>query len=158
VNLIEKKGDHFVFHVDKREKRLLFETLQLYPLIPSAHHRLTRSGESDALKENQKLLEESLNERRQQNRKQLMAMLNEEHRFVETEGGGFHLALTAPQVDWLLQLLNDIRVGSWILLGEPDEKHGRLPQVTDQNVLHLVAMEFCGYFQMVLLDAFERRS
>ena len=61
-------------------------------------------------------------------------------------------------MDWLLQVLNDIRVGGWLLLGEPDEKKGKSIQVNAQNLQHYAAMEFCGLFQMTLLDALERQT
>ena len=94
-------------------------------------------------------------ERRQENKRQLVAMLHEEQRFKETDAG-YRLTLSAPQVEWLLQLLNDIRVGSWLILGEPDEKKGKPVALTSENARHYAAMEFCGLFQMTLLDAVQQ--
>jgi len=68
------------------------------------------------------------------------------------------LKLSAPQMEWLLQVLNDIRVGSWLVLGEPDEKKGKPIEVNDENARYYAAMEFCGLFQMTLLDALQQSS
>jgi hypothetical protein len=65
---------------------------------------------------------------------------------------GLELTLTAADLEWLLQVLNDIRVGSWIALGEPDETHP--PEVAGANARPVVALELCGYFQSTLLTAF----
>ena len=35
---------------------------------------------------------------------------------------GCRLSLSQADLEWLLQILNDIRVGSWVILGSPEEK------------------------------------
>ena len=153
MKLIKREGENFVLHIGKRERRLLFEVLKLYPLVPAAHHRVSQTAKQ--MDEHQTLLEEALAERRQENKRQLVAMLHEEQRFKETDAG-YRLTLSAPQVEWLLQVLNDIRVGSWLILGEPDEKKGKPVALTSENARHYAAMEFCGLFQMTLLDAVQQ--
>ena len=139
-----------VFQFGQREKLLLLETIKLYPLVPASHQRLTKDGQGPKASENQHLLEEALAEQRQENQRQVLAMLNEPQRFREVKSG-FELKLTRSQVDWLLQVLNDVRVGSWLALGEPES--GEEPAVTAQNAKYLLALELCGLFQSVLLAA-----
>ena len=153
MKLIKREGEDFVLHIGRRERRLLFEVLKLYPLVPVAHHRVSQTAKQ--MDEHQTLLEEALAERRQENKRQLVAMLREEQRFKETDTG-YRLTLSAPQMEWLLQVLNDIRVGSWLILGEPDEKKGKPVALTSENARHYAAMEFCGLFQMTLLDAVQQ--
>jgi hypothetical protein len=64
--------------------------------------------------------------------------------------GGFQFSLKHPDLEWLLQVLNDIRVGSWLALGEPEQ--GKLPSLNQQNFRYLVAMEICGAFESLLLS------
>ena len=139
----------------KREKRLLLDILKLYPLIPIAHHQVTRSGVGDKMESNQRLLEEALAEHRAGNRKQLDAMLGEEGRFKPVKTG-FHLTLNPHQTEWLLQVLNDVRVGSWLRLGQPDEKKDKDVHLTPDNARYLVFMEASAYFESVLLSALEK--
>jgi hypothetical protein len=157
VKLIQRDGETFLFHIGKREKGLLFEVLKLYPLVPIAHHRVSQTSAAPRAAESQKLLESALAERTEENKRQLLAMLNQEGRLQETDGA-HRLTLGAPQVEWLLQVLNDIRVGSWLILGEPDEKKGKPIALNDENARYYAAMEFCGLFQMTLLDAFQQSS
>ena len=154
MKLIKREGEDFVLHIGRRERRLLLEVLKLYPLVPVGRHRVSQTAKQ--MDEHQTLLEEALAERRQENKRQLVAMLREEQRFKETDTG-YRLTLSAPQMEWLLQVLNDIRVGSWLILGEPDEKKGKPVALTSENARHYAAMEFCGLFQMTLLDAVEQR-
>ena len=156
MKLIQQDGGAFLFHISKREKSLLFEVLKLYPLIPIAHHRVSRATAAPVM-ESQKLLEGALTESTRENKRQLLAMLNREMRLQESDGA-HRLTLSAPQMEWLLQVLNDIRVGSWLVLGEPDEKKGKPLKLTDENARYYAAMEFCGLFQMTLLDAFQQSS
>jgi hypothetical protein len=150
VKLLRSDKRGFVFHIGEREKHLLMETLQLYPLVPASHHRLARNGDSPEDNERQRLLDEALAEHRRENRRQLQAMLNEPRRFVETESG-VHLTLTAAQIEWLLQVLNDIRVGSWLALGEPEQ--GVEPEPTKHNAHGFLALEVSGLFESALLAA-----
>ena len=139
-----------VFQLAKREKLLLLETLKLYPLVPAAHHRLSKSGDAVQADENQRLLEGALAEQRQENRQQVLALLKEPERFRETESG-FELKLTHSEIEWLLQVLNDVRVGSWLALGEPEP--GEEPEITEPNTKYHFALQVSGVFQSGLLAA-----
>jgi hypothetical protein len=150
MKLLRSSQRGYVFHLGKREKHLLLETLQLYPLVPASHHHLAKDADSAEDEERQRLLEEALAEHRRENRRQLQAMLNESHRFQETETG-FQLNLSAPQIEWLLQVLNDIRVGSWLALGEPEQ--GEEPETNKNNAHCFLALEVCGLFESALLAA-----
>jgi len=150
VKLIRSGKKGFTFQLGKREKQLLVATLGLYPLVPASHHHLSQKAKGPKADENQRLLEEALAEQRRENRRQVRAMLDEPRRFRETKSG-LELALTPAQVEWLLQVLNDVRVGSWLALGEPEQ--GEAPEVTEENAKYLLAMELCGLFESVLLGA-----
>lgn len=139
----------FVFQLSGREKQLLFEIIKLYPLVPATHHRLTRAAAAQSA-ENQRLLEESLAQQRAEHRRQLDVLLNEPVR-LQKNGSGFRLQLKTVEIEWLLQVLNDVRVGSWLKLGEPDE--ARPPEVTPENFQYVLAMDVCGAFQSAMLAA-----
>lgn len=152
MKYVTTENDHLVFQIGKREKALLLDLLQMYPLVPPDHHRLTTESDSPGQEANQLLLEEALAEHRRENRKQLEAMLQEPHRF-RVAPTGYRLHLTPSEVEWVLQLLNDIRVGSWLLLGSPDAHQGKRLRLNLQNARYLWAMELAGHFQNVLLSA-----
>jgi hypothetical protein len=152
VRLLNSEGEDLNFQISRREKALLLEVLKLYPLVPSTHHRISDSPLSADAQANQQLLEEAINEQRTENRKQLEALLQQPDRFREASGG-YHFRLTPPELECLLQVLNDIRVGSWLQLGSPDEKQGKRLRLSLQNARYLWAMELAGHFQAALLAA-----
>jgi len=157
VHLFKLKGDNYTFGLGKREKRLFTEILRLYPLIPPAHHRLSRSASSTAMESHQRLLDEALAEQRAESKSLLETMLAEDGRFTPTDSG-FQFSVNRSQIEWLLQVLNDIRVGSWLILGEPDENKGKLLRVTPDNTHYVIAMEGCSHFQCELLRALEEKE
>jgi hypothetical protein len=152
VKLIRTNREKLVFEISLPEKRLLFEVLKLYPLISATHHRLSKTSKTAKHDENQRLLEESLAAQREENRKNVRAMLNEPGRFQAT-ASGFQLALSGPEIEWLLQVLNDVRVGSWIALGAPDPEQGKKVVFSEKILPHFRMMELAGAFEMVFLDA-----
>jgi hypothetical protein len=103
------------------------------------------------------LLEEALTEHRNENKRALDSMLNEPNRFQETSTG-YRLVLTSPQLEWLLQVLNDVRVGSWLQLGSPNEKEGKRLKLGLQNARYLWAMELSGHFEHALMTAREPQT
>jgi hypothetical protein len=155
VKLIKSDEYNFVFHISKREKQLLFEILQVYPLVESNYQRLSKTAEPAQVKVDQQLLEEALSAQHRENKTQLRRFLNDEERFAEDKPG-YRFTLESHQMEWLLQVLNDVRVGNWLLLGSPDPAQKKTLQVNKQSAPHLWAMELSGYFQMVLLEALSR--
>ena len=152
MKLIRTRREKLVFEISLTEKRLLFEVLKLYPLISATHHRLSKTAKTAKHDENQRLLEESLAAQREENLKNVRAMLDEPGRF-QVAASGFQLTLSWPEIEWLLQVLNDVRVGSWIALGSPDPESGKKIVINEKILPHLRTMELAGAFEMVFLDA-----
>jgi len=145
-----------VFEISRREKDLLFEILRLYPLVPPAHQRLSKTAAAGRLNEHQRLLEEALAAQRAENRRYILALLDEPDRF-QTAPNGLLLKISRSEADWLLQVLNDVRVGSWIALGSPDTEAGGKIPANEETAPHLRSMEIAGAFESVLLDALTGR-
>ena len=148
---ITRSANRFVFHLGKRDKHFLLELLKLYPRMPSAHQPLSKSAPSAQKQSNQELLDQALAEQRAENKKQLEGLLADKERFKETESG-CRLSLTPGDVEWLLQVLNDIRVGSWVRLGSPEPKL-ELATLNNLTAPDFWSMEIAGYFQVHLLEA-----
>ncbi len=149
MKLLNKNTDHFQFQLAPREKDLLLQLLQLYPQVPAEYQRLTKKP--DAEDANQHLLDEALQETRSENKKQLQAMLSDPERLGPLEQNWL-LKLTESELDWLLQILNDIRVGSWIQLGSPESP---IEMLTASNAPHFWALEMAGHFQGNFLEVLD---
>jgi hypothetical protein len=151
MKLIRASQDQFRFELSQEEKNLL-NILQLYPLVPAAHHRLSKGRQIPNREENQQLLEESMKAQREENRKKVVELLNEPKRFTEC-AAGYRTKFTRGEIEWLLQVLNDIRVGCWLALGSPDEHPEMKQGMSNQTMSQIATMEIAAFFQMGFLHA-----
>ena len=143
--------DDCLFEFAQREKHMLLQLLKLYPRVPSAHHIVSRSSQLPNQAATQHLLDEALAEQRAENKRRLQTLIEDPNRWTE-KNGQYVLRLSSPEIEWLLQVLNDIRVGSWVLLGSPEQWY---QSITPPTAPHLWAMELAGAFQMAFLHALE---
>ncbi len=150
MKLIRANQKQFTFRISKREKQLLLQILQMYPLVPSSHHQLSKGNPHSSQHEDQLLLEEAMAEQRRENQKQVRAILDDPTRFRETTKT-IQFSLAPAEIELLLQALNDVRIGSWLALGQPEELDR--PEINPDNMRYFVAMEVAGYFQSAFLAA-----
>jgi hypothetical protein len=149
VKFLKLDKGAFSFHISERERRALFKLLELYPLVPASYQKLSRTGGKP---EDQQLLEDALNSQRNEHKAQVLAMLQTRSRF-QPAPGGHQFNLKPTEAEWLLQVLNDIRVGSWLLLGSPDSMVKIFGALNDKSLPHFWSMEASGDFQMTLVHA-----
>jgi len=154
MKLVEANGQTFIFELSERERELLGAILKFYPLLNADYHRLTK-GKANAKKieESQALLVEAMAEQKAAGKRAVAEFLSEAN--WPPAGNAFRLTLSAEKMEWFLQVLNDVRVGSWVKLGKPDPQRGTEPEAKIENLPYLGAMELSGWFQSVLLSALE---
>jgi len=148
---IQRESDHYRVYLAKGEKALLWDLLNLYPCVQGVSTAGRAQGGSP---ENTDLLEEALSEQRAEAKKQLKKFLADEGRFESSEEG-WRFLLSNSEMEWLLQILNDVRVGSWIQLGAPEEKL-QLARLDENTAPHFWAMEMAGHFEMQILLALSK--
>ena len=141
-----------MFQIDTREEALLLAILRLYPVLENSHHRLSKDPKNAGSAE-QRLLEESMAQQRTAHRRKLDELFLAPQRYFKEAPGERRLVLMGDQFEWLLQVLNDIRVGSWVKLGCPDLEKKASVDLTRTNARYLHSMDLCGQFQMALLEA-----
>ena len=141
-----------IFRINAREEALLLAMLRLYPVLENSHHRISQDPKAAASAE-QRLLEESMGQQRAAHRRKVDALFQTPQRFFKEVLGERHLVLTGAQLEWLLQVLNDIRVGSWVKLGCPDLLKDAPPEANRANARALQSMQLSGQFQSALLEA-----
>jgi hypothetical protein len=148
---LEKRGEGFEFLLRRREKDLLLYILGLYPRTPPGHHRLTETVASSDLESTLRLLNESIEVGRNEARQKIEKWLAETDRFAPSEKG-VRLKINADEIEWLMQVLNEVRVGSWIRLGAPQEEIS-FTKINHENAADFGIMNMSGLFVMHLLEA-----
>jgi hypothetical protein len=86
--------------------------------------------------------------------RRLTQLFADDRAFFKEADGDFQFTLTGEQLEWLLRVLNEVRVGSWVRLGRPELAAARKIRLTGAYGRLYTAMELCGYFQANLLEAF----
>ena len=150
MNLLEAKNGLFIFRLERRERDVLTLVLKQFPVGGGPTMPLSKSGDEKRLIEHAKMLEEALAEQRKEHRRQLDAFLGEQGRFAEDGHNHFRVRLTSTQMDWLLRVLNEVRVGLWTKLGQPETGDWLALEGQFDDV---VTMERCALFQTQLLAA-----
>lgn len=148
---VERSGEGYEFFLRKREKDLLLYILKLYPRTPPGHQRLTGTKSAAELEGTRRLLDEALEAGRKETRDKLEEWLAASTRFLAF-GKGYKLQISADEIEWLLQVLNEIRVGSWIRLGSPAQEIN-MAQIKPENAADFGVMSMAGLFEMHLLEA-----
>jgi hypothetical protein len=143
-------GDAFSLGFAPEEKALLLHLLSLYPLVPESYHRLTQDPQLPKREENQELLDDALKAQRAQNQREILALVGKPGRFAEA-AGQCRAAFTRGELEWLLQVVNDVRVGCWIALGSPGYKAKKKGRPSRASLRHTMLMELAGAFEMFFL-------
>jgi hypothetical protein len=156
MKLLRQDGDQFEFRFARREQEVFRNVLEAFPVTPPEHHQLSRGQPRDAADPDQVLLRQSMASLTAEWRQRIATFLASEQRF-RRDGHGYRLALNREEIEWLLCVLNDVRVGSWVRLGcpDPEEAPAATPSApaTPDHLRHLVLMEVAGHFQYSLLAA-----
>ncbi len=151
---IKSRDGAYVFALSAQEKELMLKLLGYFPQVPLAHPRLSQTTESSETAENQQLLEESLKAHHSENREWLDTTFQGAPRFEAVENG-FHLRLERHELERLLQMFNDVRVGSWLSLKSPDLVAKKNLKATRLTAPFIQRMELAGIFEMILLRALQ---
>ncbi len=154
MKLLRAEADRYEFHLGRREHKVFCEVLGAYPVTPLDHHRLSRTGSAGGPDSHQALLTESLQAVKAALRKRLDAFLGNAQRFAVL-ADGYRVSLSREEMEWLLQVLNDVRVGSWLRLGAPDPEAAKLPRLKPETARYLPLMELAGHFEFTFLAALD---
>ncbi|MGC9942743.1 MAG: hypothetical protein ABSE48_12975 [Verrucomicrobiota bacterium] len=148
--------EKYVVEMNDHEKSLFLAILSLFPQVPVGHHQLSQGADLPNAGTNQLLLEESLKTQKNEAQAWIKSTFKDPHRFQPVKTGetgfSFHLAVTRPEIEMLLQIFNDVRLGCWLTLGSPDlaEKKKKFSP-TQQTAPLIQRMELAGLFEVFFI-------
>lgn len=150
MKLLHVTGQEVVFAIRPAELRMLLIVLGSFPVLNRAQ-TLTKSGDEEQLADAQKLLDEAMSGHWNTMHRELQTWLKAPDRFRKLDR---HLEwrIENERREWLLQVLNNVRVGSWLELGSPENLEAAHHEAGEDAVPHLALMEMAGMFQSALLD------
>jgi hypothetical protein len=141
----------FVIQLVKQEHECLLVVLACYPALDVYIQPLSKGGAVD--QESQRLLNEAMAEQRQARLQKLREFFKgKPPRLKRDATGKFRLTLNSEDVEWLLQVLNEIRVGCWIRLGRLEMEDLSKRELSAADLRTRNIMDLCAYFQVELLE------
>jgi hypothetical protein len=154
VKLRRREAERWVFELTLSERVLLAAVLAMFPAMPASRHRISRAAGEPKMAEAQALLAEVMLAQQAKDQHQLEVWLGRQDP-VHPKQERYFLQVRHDEIEWLLQVLNDVRVGCWIKLGAPDPIQFSPEAVGQKHVRDWVAMEFCAHVQTVLLETLD---
>jgi hypothetical protein len=158
VKFIGRNGDQLVFEMTGREKSLFLAMLSLYPQVPESHHRLSRQAGLPDAEANQHLLEEAFKAQKAESQKWIAKTFKDPDRFKPGKTGIFYLTIQRSEMEMLLQIFNDVRIGSWLTLGSPGTAPKKKLVPTPQTAPFIQRMELAGAFEMFFLKTIRDKA
>ncbi len=151
MRLVETRPDGYVFEMGRKEHGILLDVLRRYPVIPE-NYAGSRPQENSYSVLDVNLLREALAEVRKENRTVLENWIRNEEVWSKS-ATGWIFTIGSGELEWLLQMLNDVRVGSWILLGSPELGTKEDLEPKAENLELAWAVDMAGFFQQTLIES-----
>jgi hypothetical protein len=140
-----QKGGGWQYELNAVESDLLKQLLKNFPFTGNVPVKISKADADPKSIEREKLLNESLAEHRKELKRQAKTLITAEKLKAGKE---YHLlTLSAEEREILLQILNDIRVGCWRALGEPETMELHKPRDSNPAQAHQRLMDLAGYFE-----------
>ena len=152
MRVFEKTDSALVLELGLAETDFLKQILADYPLVADESRRFSAFADADEVRENTQLLQNSLREHTQTNRDKLQTWLASPKTWKPFPDR-ILLSLKTEDCSWFLQILNDLRIGSWQKLNRPDPEELESVELNQENAHPLLAMEVSGLLQTLILNA-----
>lgn len=149
MKLVKCKDEVWQYHFAQNEADVLVGLLNKFPFTKIDPVKISKTDKNPKAKEREKLLNESLAEHRKELKSQAMNLIRPE-KFKRQENG-LLMTLSLEEREMLLQILNDIRVGCWRALGEPEDLHLKIAQTSTKEQVYRNLMDLAGYFECSLI-------
>lgn len=151
MKLVRQNKHGEKYQLNQQEADCLRSLLQQFPITANVPAQISKTDANPETVEREKLLNESLAEHRKELKERATNLLAAK-RLKEVEKG-YLLRLNPEEHEILLQILNDIRVGSWRVLGEPEDLDQKPPPQSERELFFYNLMNVAGYFEAALLHA-----
>jgi len=154
VKLLNKTSEKFVFELMSEEKELLSKIFGLYPMLDRDKIELSKTIKDEQICQSKKILSDAFKEFQDSNKRFISELFEKSNNFKPSEDYEYYtLELDGEQIERLLQILNDIRVGMWQKLGCPDLENRKDFIRSAEDVFAVYIMDICEYFEYYLLKA-----
>lgn len=154
MNLVSREGDQCLFRMNRRMRQAVSAYLELGRELGRAPASASRESAEALPPGAARDLEESLRTQREEQGQQVAAWLAAEDRWTP-EGDEEVFRMSVGEVGIALQVVNSIRVGAWERLGRPDFESGTVPELSEDTLPCIWALQVSDRLLFALLSVFD---
>jgi hypothetical protein len=147
----DEASGRLTFRFERPEREMFTRILDLFPMQGSPLRKINEDAHA------QELLEKALREQRAKLREEADRVLRKQGELViDPEFNEFwDLTLSESEIEWTLQMLNDVRIGFWTDIGCPNPSHDiKIKSAPSDDLVRAhVIMQLCATWQGILMQA-----
>ena len=156
MKLVKQTKTGFQYELDGEDAASLRFLVKQFPLTAFSPVDISKTDSGSKAVERETLLNESLREHRDElKRKARSLVLPEKFKILDGKQF-FYVTLGARET--MLQILNDIRVESWRILGEPEDPDVNILGLSKEKFKYYHFMRLAGYFEFHFLNLGEEQK
>jgi hypothetical protein len=145
MKLVNHTAESWEYQLDENEFRVLAAILEKFPFTDPVRGKISETDDKPSAKDREKFLNESLAEHREELQRTAGHLLAPEK--IRRQGKSHWMTMDTDERETLLQILNDIRVGCWHTLGQPDNLEPQSGDLSPQEIANYSLMNVAGYFE-----------
>lgn len=156
MKLVKQTQRGFQYELDQEDADSLRFLVKQFPLTPFSPVDISKTDSGSNAVEREKLLNESLRAHRDELKRKARRLVLRD-KFRQLDGKQF-FSVSVGAREIMLQILNDIRVESWRILGEPDDPDVPVFSLSKEEFKYYHFMRLAGYFEYHFLNLEEERG
>ncbi len=149
-----KRG--FQYELDGEDAESLRFLVKQFPITAFSPANISKTDSASNAEEREKLINESLRAHRTELKRKARKLVMRE-KFKKSDGKHFY-RISLQSRETMLQILNDIRVESWRILGEPEDPEASVFRLTGDKFKYYHFMRLAGYFEYHFLNLDEEQG
>ena len=156
MKLVKQTKKRFQYQVSREDAGALRFLAKQFPITAFSAATISKTDAGSKAVEREKLLNESLRAHREDLKRKARDLVLPE-KFKSADGEQFyHISLEGRES--MLQILNDIRVESWRILGEPEDPETNIFRLAKDKFKYYHFMRLAGYFEYHFLNLQEEEK
>lgn len=149
MKLVKQNSREFQYELQEQDAECLCFLVKQFPIADFSPAAISRTDAGPKSAEREKLIHGAMRAHRDELKRQARALVRPE-RFKTSQDKEVY-CISPRARECMLQILNDIRVESWRILGEPEDPDAQVPVAGDKfKYYHF--MRLAGYFEYHFLN------
>jgi hypothetical protein len=150
MKLVKQTQKGYQYELEMEDAEALRFLVKQFPIVAFSAATVSRTDTGSNAVEREELINDSLRAHREELKRKARGLVVRE-KFKELEGKQLY-RITLKARETMLQILNDIRVESWRILGEPENPEANVFRLTGAKLKYYQLMRLAGYFEYHFLN------